>query len=47
MEFRPNGYTPSGFIMCFHVAALVELLIAMTKSWEEERNKVFLYDQVK
>lgn len=27
--------------------ALVDLLIKMTKSWEEERNKVFLYDQVR
>ncbi|KAI4343384.1 hypothetical protein L6164_010739 [Bauhinia variegata] len=33
-------------IMVNKIAALVELLTAMTKSWEEERNKVFLYDQV-
>lgn len=26
--------------------ALVDLLIKMTRSWEEERNKVFLFDQV-
>ncbi|KAF7839566.1 65-kDa microtubule-associated protein 8 [Senna tora] len=33
-------------IMVNRIPALVELLMAMTKSWEEERNKVFLYDQV-
>ncbi|KAI4336589.1 hypothetical protein L6164_015099 [Bauhinia variegata] len=33
-------------IMVNRIPALVELLTAMTKSWEEERNKVFLYDQV-
>lgn len=27
--------------------ALVDLLIKMTRSWEAERNKVFLYDQVR
>lgn len=27
-------------------AALVDLLIAKTRSWEEERKKVFLYDEV-
>lgn len=28
-------------------AVLVDTLMAKTKSWEEERNKVFLYDEVK
>ncbi|KAL5827091.1 hypothetical protein ACOSQ3_018923 [Xanthoceras sorbifolium] len=28
------------------IPALVDSLIAKTKSWEEERNKVFLYDEV-
>lgn len=28
-------------------AALVDSLIAKTKSWEEERRKVFLYDEVR
>lgn len=28
------------------IPALVDLLMYMTRSWEEERNKVFLYDQV-
>lgn len=28
------------------IPALVDLLIAKTKSWEEEREKVFLYDEV-
>lgn len=28
------------------IPALVDLLIAKTKSWEEERRKVFLYDEV-
>ncbi|PKI78309.1 hypothetical protein CRG98_001252 [Punica granatum] len=28
------------------IPALVDLLIAKTKSWEEERKKVFLYDEV-
>ncbi|XP_057949573.1 65-kDa microtubule-associated protein 8 isoform X2 [Malania oleifera] len=28
------------------IPALVDLLITKTKSWEEERNKVFLYDEV-
>lgn len=28
-------------------AALVDLLIAKTKSWEGERTKVFLYDEVR
>lgn len=46
MEFRPNGKT-KWFHMCFLFSALVELLKEMIKSWEEERNKVFLYDQVK
>ncbi|XP_054804598.1 65-kDa microtubule-associated protein 8 [Prosopis cineraria] len=32
-------------IMVSRIPALVEMLMAMTKSWEEERNKVFLYDQ--
>jgi hypothetical protein len=27
-------------------AALVDLLLAKSKSWEEERKKVFLYDEV-
>lgn len=27
--------------------ALVDLLIKMTRSWEAERNKIFLYDQVR
>lgn len=34
--FSHNGLT----------AALVDLLIVKTKSWEEERKKVFLYDEV-
>jgi len=29
------------------IPALVDMLIKMTRSWEEERNKVFLYDQVR
>lgn len=29
------------------IAALVDQLIAKTKSWEEERKKVFLYDEVR
>ncbi|KAL5171220.1 65-kDa microtubule-associated protein 8 [Glycine soja] len=33
-------------IMVSRMPALVDLLIKMTRSWEEERNKVFLYDQV-
>ncbi|KAK4265038.1 hypothetical protein QN277_026141 [Acacia crassicarpa] len=32
-------------IMVSRIPALVEMLMAMTKSWEEERNKVFFYDQ--
>lgn len=28
-------------------AALVDMLIAKTKSWEEERKKPFLYDEVR
>lgn len=28
------------------VPALVDLLICKTKSWEGERNKIFLYDEV-
>ncbi|KAI9126022.1 hypothetical protein K1719_003440 [Acacia pycnantha] len=32
-------------IMVSRIPTLVEMLMAMTKSWEEERNKVFLYDQ--
>lgn len=28
-------------------AALVELLIAKARSWEEERKKTFLYDEVR
>lgn len=31
---------------CCYFSALVDLLIKMTSSWEAERNKVFLYDQV-
>ncbi|KAK2443365.1 65-kDa microtubule-associated protein [Trifolium repens] len=33
-------------IMVSRMPALVDLLIKMTRSWEAERNKVFLYDQV-
>ncbi|KAG2406877.1 microtubule-associated protein [Vigna angularis] len=33
-------------IMVSRIPALVDMLIKMTGSWEEERNKVFLYDQV-
>ncbi|AES72044.2 65-kDa microtubule-associated protein 8 [Medicago truncatula] len=33
-------------IMVSRMPALVDLLIKMTSSWEAERNKVFLYDQV-
>ncbi|KAI5679366.1 hypothetical protein M9H77_10316 [Catharanthus roseus] len=33
-------------IMVNKIPALVDLLIAKTKEWEEERNKVFLYDEV-
>ncbi|CAI8598084.1 unnamed protein product [Vicia faba] len=33
-------------IMVSRMPALVDLLIKMTRSWETERNKVFLYDQV-
>lgn len=29
------------------IAALVDSLIEKTKSWEEERKKVFLYDEVR
>lgn len=29
------------------IADLMEVLIAKTRSWEEERNKVFLYDEVR
>ncbi|XP_045814899.1 65-kDa microtubule-associated protein 8 [Trifolium pratense] len=32
--------------MVSRMPALVDLLIKMTRSWEAERNKVFLYDQV-
>jgi len=32
---------------CCYFSALVDLLIKMTSSWEAERNKVFLYDQVR
>lgn len=34
-------------IMVSRMPALVDLLIKMTRSWEEERNKVFLYDEVR
>ncbi|KAI3818091.1 hypothetical protein L1987_11894 [Smallanthus sonchifolius] len=33
-------------VMVNKIPALVESLIAKTKSWEEERKKVFLYDEV-
>lgn len=33
-------------IMVSRMPALVDLLVKMTSSWEAERNKVFLYDQV-
>ncbi|KAL1336424.1 hypothetical protein AAHE18_10G061900 [Arachis hypogaea] len=33
-------------IMVSKMPALVDLIIKMARSWEEERNKVFLYDQV-
>ncbi|KAA8528976.1 hypothetical protein F0562_033536 [Nyssa sinensis] len=33
-------------VMVNKIPALVDLLIAKTKSWEEERRKVFLYDEV-
>lgn len=33
-------------VMVNKIPALVDLLIARTKDWEEERNKVFLYDEV-
>ncbi|CAA3018014.1 65-kDa microtubule-associated 8 [Olea europaea subsp. europaea] len=33
-------------IMVNKIPALVDSLISKTKSWEEERNKVFLYDEV-
>ncbi|GAA0161053.1 non-motor microtubule binding protein [Lithospermum erythrorhizon] len=33
-------------LMVHKIPALVDLLIAKTKSWEEERKKVFLYDEV-
>ncbi|MED6110453.1 hypothetical protein PIB30_043056 [Stylosanthes scabra] len=33
-------------IMVSKMPALVDLLIKMTRGWEEERNKVFLYDRV-
>ncbi|XP_052184244.1 65-kDa microtubule-associated protein 8 isoform X2 [Diospyros lotus] len=33
-------------IMVNKIPALVDSLIAKTKDWEEERNKVFLYDEV-
>ncbi|KAE9607979.1 putative microtubule-associated protein, MAP65/Ase1/PRC1 [Lupinus albus] len=33
-------------IMVSRMPALVDLLIKMTRSWEEERKKVFLYDQI-
>lgn len=33
-------------VMVNKIPSLMDLLIAKTKSWEEERNKVFLYDQI-
>ncbi|CAA2991400.1 65-kDa microtubule-associated 8 [Olea europaea subsp. europaea] len=33
-------------IMVNKIPALVDLLISKTKSWEEERKKIFLYDEV-
>ncbi|KAI9080838.1 hypothetical protein K1719_037147 [Acacia pycnantha] len=33
-------------ILVKKIPALVDMLTDMTRSWEEERNKVFLYDQV-
>ncbi|WOH16642.1 hypothetical protein DCAR_0936200 [Daucus carota subsp. sativus] len=33
-------------IMVNKIPSLMDLLRAKTKSWEQERNKVFLYDQI-